>query len=221
MILERFRARLGSRARRKEQRAMVKRWYADGGDYRFRFDYPLQPDSVVFDLGGYEGQWASDLYSRQRCRVLIFEPVKRFADQIVERFRKNPDIAVYHYGLGATSRTETIGVCGASSSAYKRKTETELIRIIDAKDWFEQNAIGQVALMKINIEGGEFELLERLIGTGLIDNIENIQVQFHNFTPDASTRMASIQQDLAKTHSPTYQYRFVWENWQKRTSLGA
>ena len=38
------------------------------------------------------------------------------------------------------------------------------------------------ALMKINIEGGEFELLERLLETRLISRIENIQVQFHNGT---------------------------------------
>jgi hypothetical protein len=71
--------------------------------------------------------------------------------------------------------------------------------------------------MKINIEGGEFELLERLIETGLIATIENLQVQFHNFEVGAPKRMAELQAALGRTHTPTYQYEFVWENWARRT----
>ena len=112
---------LHRRQRRREYRAMVKKWYADGGDDRFRFDYNLDEQSFVLDLGGFEGQWASDLYARYRCRVAIFEPVARFAQDIGARFRKNSDIAVFQCGLGASSRTETIYLHGASSSTTRGK----------------------------------------------------------------------------------------------------
>ena len=68
--------------------------------------------------------------------------------------------------------------------------------------------------MKINIEGGEYELLEHLIEEKLMADIANIQVQFHDFIPGAQARMEAIQQELKKTHSLTYQYLFVWENWR-------
>ena len=70
-----------------------------------------------------------------------------------------------------------------------------------------------VQLMKINIEGGEFELLERLLETRLISRIENIQVQFHNIAVESTRRMERIQQGMRNTHKPTYQYKFIWENW--------
>ena len=70
--------------------------------------------------------------------------------------------------------------------------------------------------MKINIEGGEFELLERLIQTGLISRIKNIQVQFHNIAVESTKRMEKIHQGMYKTHQPTFQYKFVWENWVLR-----
>ena len=211
---------LRRRRRRRDYRAMVKKWYADGGDDRFRFDYDLDERSIVLDLGGYEGQWASDLYARQRCRIAIFEPVTRFARNIEARFRKNKDITVFACGLGATTRTETIYIHGASSSTHKKQAQSEQIEIVDVKKWFDDHSIETVQLMKINIEGGEYELLERLVATGLIDKIVDIQVQFHNFTPDAAARMERLQHAMRATHTPTYQYRFVWENWRRNRPSG-
>jgi len=63
---------------------------------------------------------------------------------------------------------------------------------------------------------GEYELLEKLIETGLIGIFENVQVQFHDVAPDSHSRMERIQKALGKTHTPTYQYEFVWENWTRR-----
>jgi FkbM family methyltransferase len=206
---------LDRRRRRRAYRAMVEKWYADGGDDRFRFDYELDESSFVFDLGGYEGQWASDLYARHRCRIAIFEPVARFANSIAARFRNNGDIAVFPCGLGAASRVETIYLHGASSSTEKKQAQSEQIEIVDVRQWFEEHNIEAVHLMKINIEGGEYELLERLVSTGLISRIYDIQVQFHNFLPDAPARMEQLQHAMRATHTPTYQYRFVWENWRK------
>src|SRR5688572_24202078 len=147
---------LRRRRRRRDYRAMVKKWYADGGDERFRFDYPLDEQSFVLDLGGYEGQWASDLYARHRCRIAVFEPVARFARNIEARFRKNSDIAVFQCGLGATSRVETIYLKGASSSTQKNQTQSEQIEIVDVLQWFEDHDVKAVQLMKVNIEGGEY-----------------------------------------------------------------
>jgi FkbM family methyltransferase len=211
---------LRRRRRRRDYRTMVKKFYADGGDDRFRFDYDLDERSFVLDLGGYEGQWASDVYARYRCRIAIFEPVARFARDIDARFRKNSDITVFPCGLGATSRTETIYLHGASSSTHKKQAQSEQIEIVDVQQWFEDHNIEAVQLMKVNIEGGEYELLERLVATGLIGRIDDIQVQFHNFAPDASARMEQLQRAMRATHTPTYQYRFVWENWRKNRNSG-
>jgi FkbM family methyltransferase len=197
-----------------EQQKIIKSWWDDGGDYRFRFDYNLNPDSIVLDLGGYEGQWASDLFSRYQCRILVFEPVKAFAKNIKQRFLLNGKISVFDFGLGATTRKESISISKDGSSIFREASEKEEIEIVDSYDWLTKESLGIVDLIKINIEGGEYELLEKLIDTGLISKIKNIQVQFHDIMADSSRRMESIQKKLEKTHFLTYQYRFVWENWK-------
>jgi FkbM family methyltransferase len=192
---------------------MLKKWYADGGDYALRFNYNLTPKSLVLDIGGYEGQWASDIYSRYCCKVIVFEPVKEFAERIRKRFSKNPDISVLQFGLGKVSRIETIGICSDGSSISKVSNQNERIQIVDVADYITSQNISKIDLMKVNVEGAEYELLERLIETDLCRIISNIQVQFHNISKESSDRMERIQKCLRDTHYATYQYRFLWENW--------
>jgi hypothetical protein len=40
---------------------------------------------MVFDVGGYEGQWSSDIFSKYVCHIHIFEPVPEYAEQIASR----------------------------------------------------------------------------------------------------------------------------------------
>lgn len=70
--------------------------------------------------------------------------------------------------------------------------------------------------MKVNIEGGEYELLDRLIDTHLVELFSNIQVQFHPIAPTSALAVQRLRIELMKTHRPTYQYDFVWENWTRR-----
>jgi len=218
MIIQRIVTKLRNKYFPSEHDLMVRKWWADGGDYELRFDYNLNEESLVLDLGGYEGQWASDLYSRYRCNIYVFEPVGSFAKRIKERFHKNSQIEVFQYGLGGSSRAETIHICADGSSLFRNSHDCEEINIIDIKEWIEGKGFKQINLIKINIEGGEYELLERLIATHLIEMIDNIQVQFHNISDNSCSRMERIQQELRKTHRPIYQYKFVWENWTRKNN---
>ncbi|MBH98933.1 MAG: hypothetical protein CMM56_10850 [Rhodospirillaceae bacterium] len=201
---------------RKKHRQVLQKWWTDGGDERFRYNYDLSSDDYVMDLGGYEGTWSESIKKKFGCRIAIFEPVKPFALAIKDKFSKEPDVEVYQYGLGGSSRKEKIYLWGAGTSTFRKRGEAEEIRIVDIKQWFSDQNIRFVHLMKINIEGGEFELLERLIQTGLISRIKNIQVQFHNIAVESTKRMEKIHQGMYKTHQPTFQYKFVWENWVLR-----
>ena len=55
------------------------------------------------------------------------------------------------------------------------------------KPWFKAN--GDKTLMKINIEGGEYDLLEELLDENMIKQIVNLQVQFHDFVERSDERM--------------------------------
>lgn len=194
----------------------VASWFRDQGDKTLRLDYDLDEQSLVFDVGGYEGQWASDIFARFRCAIHIFEPVGAFAAKIERRFAKNNKIIVHRHGLSNETKVVSIALSGDGSSMFKQASESEQIQLIQATEFMHQNNIIAIDLVKINIEGGEYELLDHLIESEFARCIDNIQVQFHDFVPDAEARMIQIHKNLARTHFLTYQYPFVWENWKRR-----
>lgn len=203
---------------KREQQERFDKWFRDRGDKTLRLNYDLDENSVVFDLGGYEGQWTSDIFSKYCCWIHVFEPVDDFAEQIAERFRRNQKIRVHNYGLSDENKTVRLALGQDGSSAFKDGAEVTEIKLVRALDFFAGHNISQIDLMKINIEGGEYELLEHLIKSGFIKKVSNVQVQFHDFVPDAERKMRRIQEELEKTHSLTYQYLFVWENWALKSN---
>jgi FkbM family methyltransferase len=203
---------------------IIDAWSASDGERTLRVDYPLNENSVVFDMGGFEGNWAAEIYARYSCHILVFEPHLPFYENIKQRFSKNGKIKVYPFGL--SSKTEK--VCfyeSADGSSTFQVTEEGVaeekvteIELVDVSDFIEKQNVRNIDLIKINIEGGEFELLERLIEKKQLSLFANLQIQFHDINAESESRMRSIQNELAKTHELTYQFEFIWENWKRKTS---
>jgi FkbM family methyltransferase len=194
-------------------------WYKDNKEKTLRYEYPLNSDSTVIDVGGYEGDFASEIFSRYQSCIFVFEPVKRYVNYLNERFSQNNSIKIIPYGLGDKNETLNIHVMEEASSYNRSETihkkgEEEVISIMDVVDFFNENEIKYIDLIKINIEGGEYDLLDKMIESGYIKICKNIQVQFHDFYPDFQKRYDCIKKELSKTHLITYNYPFVWENWQ-------
>ncbi len=209
---------LGTPGAPKMERDVITRWFADKGDANLRLDYPLTPDSIVLDIGGYEGNWAASIDEKYGCEIHIFEPVPDFAEKIRSRFVYRDNIRVHRFGISNKTETSHISLENDGTSIYRTKGNKVAIQLKSARRMFEELRLANcgIDLMKINIEGSEFDLLPHLVSTGLITHIKDIQVQFHDFVPDASARMEAIQKELSRTHELTWQYRFVWENWRRR-----
>lgn len=191
----------------------VRRWFKDRGDQTLRLDYPLTSESLVIDVGAYRGDFANAIYQRFGCRVLLFEPVVEFYAHCVERFRAIPRIEVYEYGLGAKDASLPIEVKGDGSSFVHLHAPQRWASIRCADRVFGELALDQIDLMKINIEGGEYDLLELLISSGWIRRIRFLQIQFHDFFPEAAMRREAIREKLSASHKEMWNYKFVWESW--------
>lgn len=186
------------------------------GDHTYRLDYPLGPDDLVMDVGGYRGQFASDIHGRFGCHVHIYEPLPAFADAIEERFRHNPKVTCHAYGLGEATREERIHIAGDATSVIAASDSTETISIRSAAEEIEEvTAVAPVALLKLNIEGLEFEVLDALVDAGAISGIRFLQIQFHDFVPDAEARRSQLHAQLARTHRLQWDFPFVWESWER------
>ncbi len=202
-------------AENKIQLERVKPWFAIQGDTTIRMDYDLNSNSIVFDLGGYKGEYSADIFCKYNPYIYIFEPVESFFKIINNKFSNNIKVKSYNFGLASTNQQMQIFLSDNSSSMHIKSDQTEVIELKSIVEFLQKEEITQVDLIKINIEGGEYDVLEALIDNNLISIFKNIQVQFHDFIiENAKQRMESIQRKLSETHEITYQYEFVWENWK-------
>ena len=199
------------RALRRE----VKRFFRERGrNTPEEFD-GLTPASVAFDLGGYRGDWTARMRALYDCTVHVFEPHPAFAAALAERFAGDPKVIVHPCALGAAAGEMRLSDDADASSAFAAAGATVTGAVCAAADIMATLDGGDVDVAKINIEGGEYEILPHLIETGLIARFRTIAVQFHNFAPDAAARRDAIRAALAGTHRCAWCYDFVWEQWER------
>jgi FkbM family methyltransferase len=200
------------------QTKRVKPWFQIKGDYTLRLDYDLNENSIVFDLGGYKGEWTYEIFNRYRSNIYIFEPNPHFCEAIRAKFRDLNKIKVFEYGLSDKDSEISMSIMADSSSFYKEGNNKVKVKIIDVKKFLNNNGINKIDLMKINIEGAEYDLLEYMLEKQLVEQVENLQIQFHDFVPNSYKRMKNIQSLLSKTHFTTYSFEYVWENWKLKNA---
>lgn len=194
----------------------AKNWFLVKGDETLRLSYPLNKSSIVVDVGGYVGDYAEAIYKKYGCTVYLFEPVPSFYNECVKRFSGNSSIVCLNYGLSSSSGWFEIGLDDNASSFKKIDIgeETQLARLRSVTEVFAELGLSKVDLIKINIEGGEFDLLPAMVDSGLIKQVRYLQIQFHNFIEGANQNRQKIRESLRKTHREMWNYEFVWESWE-------
>lgn len=196
----------------------AKRWFRDRGDSTLRLNYPLTPESTVVDLGGYVGDFAAQVHERYGCVVHVFEPVPKYFEECARRFAGQPKVHVHPVGLGLSEGSFPISdEADASSFFSQHGTGRSMAEVRAAASEFDALGVPQVDLLKLNIEGGEYEVLPALIAADWIRRIKHIQVQFHTVGSDYETARKAIRSSLAKTHTEDWCYEFVWESWSRST----
>ncbi|URR34730.1 FkbM family methyltransferase [Thermosynechococcus sp. HN-54] len=194
----------------------VRRWFRDKGDSTLRLDYPLDTESIVLDVGGYKGDFTALIHEKFNCRVFVFEPVSVFYHICKKRFAGNAKITALNYGLSDTDEVSQVYIAQDSSSFYKRtsKASAEIAQLRNCATVFQELGLEKVDLMKINIEGGEYNLVRKLIDSNLIEKIKYLQIQFHNFVENSEEKRQNLRSQLTRTHIEMWNYEFVWESWQ-------
>lgn len=194
----------------------LQRWQGDNGDYTHSLTYDLNENSTVIDLGGYTGEWAKEIINRYNCNVYLVEPVEESYKILLEKFRSNPKVHILKVGIGIKNTEKVMYVNGDGTSFNTEIGEAITVEIRTVESVLNQWNLEKIDLLQVNIEGDEYELLQHMIDTGLINKFKNLQVQFHLGIKDAVAKHESICEGLIeKGFKIKYSYPYVWEAWIK------
>lgn len=171
-----------------------------------RYEYDLKPDDVVIDLGAYRGEWANEIRARHGSHVIAVEPTDAIDGYDAEYGEHIKKAAWTHDG-----KLKFGGAFYYSSAFENPVTEYECFDVNSLLTRFDE-----IALLKINVEGSEYDLLGHIYRAGLMPRIRDLQVQFHLIEgEDSIARHESLEDLFYETHSPTWSYPFCWENWKR------
>lgn len=195
----------------------VDAWMGVDGNNTFRLNHDLNEDSVFFDVGAYTGDTTARMWERHRCNIYAFEPIPKYFVQLYERFKNNPKIRTYPFGLSFESYPTMMSADDYASSVYADNRDT-LVSMVSISRFMMEECIERVHLAEFNIEGAEYDLLDYMTKwPGIINKFDNLQIQFHDIPNQHSAwRMQCVWEELEKTHELTYQYIYCFENWRKK-----
>lgn len=168
----------------------LKHWQ-DNDLEHLRYEYPLKPEDTVLDIGSYQREWGNKIAADYGCKVEYFDALDQRAAWVFDG-----DI---HMG-------------GSYYYTSMFLPHTSSFKCVDIAGFLQS----EMALVKINIEGGEYQLLDYILSSGLMKNVKYLQVQFHIVEgQDYEEAYNSIINRLSLTHKRQWNYPFCWESWER------
>ncbi|MEI2716279.1 MAG: FkbM family methyltransferase [Candidatus Nanopelagicales bacterium] len=190
------------------------RFLRDGHNELLFAGQALDTSSVVVEVGGYLGDYADEIVTRYGCTVHVFEPVPQFAHALRSRFRESSSVRVHECGIGLSESTTELRLSADATGAWT--TGDEITVRLRAWADLRQEIGPTIDLMAVNIEGGEYQLIEDLHRAHALPQIARLYIQFHRLHEASEQQMQRRRRLISESHDLTWSYDFVWERWDVR-----
>lgn len=188
----------------------VHKWFLVDGNKKYLLNYPLNKDSCIFEVGGYTWVFTDEAIQKFDCSFYIFEPIQQYYDILVEKYKDNKKVKVFQFWLWNKNTKLEMWLSNDGTSAFKAGV-TETVEIKQFSQFIEENWIKNIDLISINIEGGEYDLIEDMVSSNAVSMMHYIQVQFHDFVENAESLRNDRVAKILNTHNRMYSFPFVWE----------
>lgn len=158
-------------------------WKEINGDETLALDWPLNEDSHVWEIGGYEGRWAQQIWDKFHCNITIFEPQLWAVEKLINRFKDIPDhkIEIRPHGLWTENTFLPIGNFHTDGASLVKDDGREPKQYGMFKALYMElgNFDYSIDVMLMNIEGAEYTLIPEMLKLNDFKWVKNFWCQFH------------------------------------------
>lgn len=172
----------------------------------------LQPGDIVIDCGANVGKFTRRLADRG-ATVYAFEPDPYCFDVLTKSFAADANVTLFNKAVGVENGEIALYRAmdfdtnperlSQSSSVFSSKTNVDCsksiaVEQIDLVEFIA--ALPQpVSVLKIDIEGAEVPVIEKLLETGVIDRVGHMFVETHEKKiPELAERTAALRVRIAE-----------------------
>lgn len=163
-----------------------------GEDYFLRNEIKKLKGHIILDVGANIGDYCSFIKQKdQAYDVYAFEPHPKTYQQLVKNIQ-GLAIKTFNVGIGATASSLVLYdyasndgsehaslYKGVIEEIHKGKAVSYNVKVISLDEFVFQHKIDKVALLKIDTEGNEFEVLKGAEGLLEAGKIEMIHFEFN------------------------------------------
>jgi FkbM family methyltransferase len=150
----------------------------------------LNPRYVFVDCGAHLGETIAhfeqtNIYQQHEWEMYSFEANPNLIDKIP----KKPNLTIIDKAVWVDDRGIEfyIGESTASSSVIKDKKTGQLsneptkVGSVDFGNWLKRNfTLHDFVFIKLDIEGAEYDVLEKMLSDGSIELVDALYIEFHN-----------------------------------------
>ena len=193
-----------------ELKSEFARFAGDGYDNLLYEKHELSQEDTVVVLGGYKGKSIEIWRANYNCRVVAYEPIPEFFEELESKFSEDSKVSLINAAVSDKDGELELTLADYGTSQFHQSEE----KVIVASKEINKELEGiqpHPLVLEINIEGGEYAVLERLITTQDVKNVKTLLIQFHNYGLQHEYARARIRLELSKTHYLEFNYDWIWE----------
>lgn len=199
----------------------IEKWREWDGDNTLALDWDLNENSHVWEIGGFEGRWAQQIWDKFHCNITVFEPQVWAVNKMILRFQEMDKIKIRPYGLWTEDAYLAIGDFYTDGASVLKDKFPQTPCLFKDIFWEISNTPNQIDLALMNIEGAEYKLIPELVKRDAISRFKNFWCQFHpglvGIGEDAvDYKVIDIFLELDETHDILWDFYPTAVAWKRR-----
>lgn len=199
----------------RDGRSDASRWFLFNRE-KLKYGINFKSEGLVLDIGSYLGEFTKKVLEKNPDMVFwLYEPIPEYFIACVNRFKDRENITIYQSAVSADGRNFQMQIDGLRSrQELSDSVEGVLINSISIQEIFD--SVDEIELLKMNIEGMEYECLDQLVNSNSLSKARYLLIQFHNFEDDAAHRRNKLRKEMEKDFINVYTYEWMWELWMRK-----
>lgn len=195
-----------------ELKSELARFAGDGYDNLLYINHELSTSDTVLVLGGYKGKSIEIWRKSYNCSVVAYEPIPAFFELLKDKFAGDQKVLLYPFAVSDKEETLLFALAEEGTSVFLAAEQNLPLAAKDIDTELER-IDPYPTIIEMNIEGGEYAVLKRMLQTQSIRKVQTLIIQFHNYGYEQELERAEVRLALSKTHFCEFSYEWLWEKW--------
>tara|TARA_B100000989_G_C19460988_1_gene436192 strand:- start:405 stop:1067 length:663 start_codon:yes stop_codon:yes gene_type:complete len=190
------------------------RFFKDGGMDTLLSHVKINEKSNVVDVGAFKGEFAEKILLKFGSNLVLLEPLINEFNILEKKFFLNKKIKLINKALSNHNKKANL-LNDTNNSLITNKKSSNVIEVdcLDVKNLFDEEI--EINLIKLNVEGSEYDIIEKLIDLKYLTKCKNYLIQFHHKNnKEFYERKKNIEKNFIEyKFLKVASYEYVWELW--------